>query len=197
MGNKSKIVLRLGLVAAGVGMILSLACSNDGDDADTAGTPAAVASSTTGNGGQPQTVEVIATDYAFKNLPQTLAVGSTIEMKNESTRELHELVAIRLPDNEKRSVGDLIQLPEEELGEIASTEPAMVLVAMPAEEGMPVLGTGTFSEPGRYAVLCFIPTGADPAAFMAAVAEGGNEPPQVDGGPPHAFQGMFGEVTVR
>ncbi len=33
----------------------------------------------------------------------------------------------------------------------------------PGEEGMPVVGDGTVTEPGRYAVVCFIPVGADPA----------------------------------
>ena len=197
MGSKSKMAVRLGLVAAGVGLVLSLACSDGDGETDSSPTPVPVASSTTGSAGQPRTVEVTAADYAFKDLPQTLAVGSKIEMTNESTAELHELVAVRLPDDEKRPVGELIQLPEEEIGEIMATEPAMVLVAMPGEEGMAVLGDGTFKEAGRYAVICFIPTGADPAALMAAGAEGGNEPPQVEGGPPHAFNGMFGEVTIR
>ena len=31
---------------------------------------------------------------------------------------------------------------------------------------------------------------------MAAAQTSGNEPPQVDGGPPHFVQGMYGEVTV-
>jgi hypothetical protein len=196
MGTKTRIAFRLGLIAAGVGLVLSLACSDDDSEDNDANAPEPVATSTTGSNA-PQTVQVIAADYNFKDLPQTLAVGLTIEMRNESSKEVHELVAIRLPDTEKRPVSQLIQLPDEELGEIASTEPSMVLVAMPNEKGMAVLGDGKLTQAGRYAVLCFIPTGADPAAVAAAMSEGGNEPPELEGGPPHAFNGMFAEVTVR
>jgi hypothetical protein len=187
MGTRSKLALRLGFVALSAGLVLSLACSGDDDNGAT--------SAPQPNGSE--MVEVTAVDYGFKDLPKTLAVGSTLELKNDSTKELHELVAIRLPDSEKRPVGDLIKLSDEELGEIASTEPAMVLIAPPTEEGFAVVGNGTFTVAGRYAILCFIPTGADPAAIMAAAAEGGTEQPEIAGGPPHAFQGMYGEITVN
>jgi hypothetical protein len=130
-------------------------------------------------------------------LPGTVASGSTLQFTNTSSKELHEMVVIHLPDSEKRPVSELIKLSDEELGEIASTEPAMVYIAPPSEKGFTVLGDGTLKDKGRYAVLCFIPTGADPAAFLAAAEEGGNEPPEVEGGPPHAFNGMFGEIVVQ
>jgi hypothetical protein len=52
------------------------------------------------------------------------------------------------------------------------------------------------SEPGRYAVICAIPTGADPAEYLEAAAEAEGGPPEVAGGPPHLAMGMYGEVTV-
>jgi hypothetical protein len=179
MGKRTKLALRLGLVAIAAGLIFSLACGDDGDDA-----------------GSPKTYEVKAQDYAFNNLPKSVAAGSKLEMTNSSSKELHEMVVIHLPDDEKRPVGDLIKLSDEELGEIATTEPAMVLLGLPGEQAQAVLGDGTLTEKGRYAVICFIPTGADPEAYMAA-AETGEGAPEVEGGEPHAFRGMYGEVTVK
>jgi hypothetical protein len=196
MNKRTKLALRIGLVAVGVGLALSLACGDDGEDADSGAsvqpTAAATAAALT-----PQTYQVKAQDYAFVDLPRTVAAGSKLELTNTSNKELHEMVVIHLPDSEKRPVSELIKLSDEELGEIATTEPAMVYLAPPSEKGFAAVGDGTVTEKGRYAVLCFIPTGADPAAFLAAANEGGNEPPEVEGGPPHAFNGMFGEIVVQ
>jgi hypothetical protein len=171
------LALRLGLAALAAGLVFSLACGDDGDSA--------------------KTYEVKAQDYAFNNLPKSVASGSKLEMTNASKAELHEMVVIHLPDAEKRPVGDLIKLSDEELGEIASTEPAMVLIAKPGEDAMAVLGDGTLTEKGRYAVLCFIPTGVDPDAYLAAAESEDGPPDDLGGGEPHAFKGMFGEVTVK
>jgi hypothetical protein len=59
-----------------------------------------------------------------------------------------------------------------------------------------VEGTGTLSEAGRYALICVIPTGADPDEYLAAAAASEGGPPDVEGGPPHIVQGMFAELTV-
>ncbi len=178
MGTRTKLALRLGLVAVAAGLVFSVACGGD-DDSDS-----------------PKTYGVKAQDYGFAGVPKTVVSGSKLEMTNTSNKELHEMVVIRLPNDEKRPVGDLIKLSDEELGVIAETEPAMVLIAAPGEDAMAVLGDGTLTEKGRYAVLCFIPTGADPDAYLAAT-ENGDGPPEVEGGEPHAFKGMYGEVTVK
>ena len=58
-------------------------------------------------------------------------------------------------------------------------------------------GDGTLTEPGRYLVLCAIPTGADPGEYLAAAAASEGGPPEgVAGGPPHFVNGMWAEVTV-
>jgi hypothetical protein len=92
-------------------------------------------------------------------------------------------------------VDELVQLPPDEL---ASFFPgvATVVIAPPGESGFAVEGTGVLSEPGRYAVICAIPTGADPAEYLEAAAEAEGGPPEVAGGPPHLAMGMYGEVTV-
>lgn len=140
-------------------------------------------------------VVVTAVDYGFEGLPEKVRAGTTLALENKSTVELHELVAIRLPDDETRSVDELIQLPPEELAAFFPSV-ASVVIAPPGEPGFTVEGTGVLSEPGRYAVICAIPAGADPAEYLeaAAAAEGG--PPAVAGGPPHLAMGMYGEVTV-
>jgi plastocyanin len=174
---------RRGLLAAVplAALMLVAACGSDTPEAQPA---------------EAETIVVAAHDYAFTGLPETIAAGSTLALHNESTAEVHELVAIRLPDDETRSVADLVQLPPEEM---AAFFPLVetVLVAPPGEDGIAVEGTGTLSEPGRYAVICVIPTGADPEEYMTAAAEAEGGPPEVAGGPPHIVHGMFAEFTVE
>lgn len=190
MTTPRKLALRLGILALGAGLIFSLACSSDDDDtASPASTPTSPA---------PVTLNVTGVDYGFLGLPGTsIAVGSSVQFKNDSDKEIHELVALRINDDEKRAVKDLLALSDEELMGVLAMDPEMVLVAPPSSEGFAVVGDGKFSRAGRYAILCFIPTGADPDAFMEAAQGGGEGPPQIDGGPPHAFQGMVGEVIVQ
>lgn len=139
---------------------------------------------------------VTAVDYGYDGLPATVAAGTEIALENASEVEAHELVAIRLPDDETRSVQELVQLPPEELGAFFPYVET-VLVAAPGADGVAVEGTGELSEPGRYAVICVIPTGADPAEYLAAAAASEGGPPEVAGGPPHIVNGMFGEILVE
>lgn len=141
---------------------------------------------------------VTAADYKFENLPEAVSAGTQLRLENESEKEIHELVAYRVLDTEKRPVGDLVKLPESDLEQLVSDPPAMVLLRAPGDaEQVNAVGDGTLTEKGRYLVACFIPTGADPAAFLAAAETSGDGPPQVPGGPPHLAQGMYGEITVE
>ncbi len=139
---------------------------------------------------------VIAADYAFRGLPQEVKAGTTLVLTNESNRELHELAAVRIPDNEKRPVSDLLRLPEDQQNAIfGQGEPAMVLLAPPNRAPqIQAVGNGRLTEKGRYAIICSIPIGADPNAFLNAPP--GDGPPQVAGGTPHFTQGMFAELKV-
>lgn len=141
-------------------------------------------------------VVVTAVDYGFDGLPERIAAGTTLALDNESKVEIHELVAIRLPDDEKRPMDELVQLPPEEF---AAFFPLVetVVIAPPGEAGFAVEGTGTLDKPGRYAVICAIPTGANPDEYLAAAAAAEGGPPQVAGGPPHLAMGMYGEVIVE
>lgn len=191
-------------VAASVLLMLMVAaaCADADDDAATTGAPAA-GETTSAEGtraGQTAsgTVAITAVNYAFEGVPPTVAAGSQLTLANAADDEVHEIVAIRIPDGEQRPVTELMALPEAELESIlAPGPPTLVLVAPPGEEGFPALGDGTVAEPGRYALVCFIPTGADPEEFLAVAQAAGDGPSQVEGGPPHFTQGMVAEVTVR
>ena len=140
-------------------------------------------------------IAVRAIDYAYLDLPEQVRAGSTFTLSNASEKEVHEFVAIRLPDDETRSAAELVRLPQEELAAFLPEVRTVVIAPPAAEEGMAVVGDGTLYEPGRYLIVCVIPTGADPAEYLekAATSDG---PPDVAGGPPHIAEGMFGEVTV-
>jgi uncharacterized cupredoxin-like copper-binding protein len=182
------------IAAAGLMLGACGTTAEAGPEADDAATEAQepTAPSTTAT---TATVEVSAIDYAYEDLPATLAAGTRIVLHNDSTSEMHELIAMRLPDDETRPVEDLLELPQAELESMFTGEPAAVILAPPGEDGFPVVGDGVISEPGRYIVICAIPTGADPEAYLNAPE--GEGPPVVDGGPPHFVNGMWAELVVE
>lgn len=146
------------------------------------------------------TVEVVATDYAF-DMPAEVAAGTTLTLRNDSEDEVHEVLAFLIPEDDERSVGDM--LAEGEAG-MAGLELRGVLLAGPGENAAAgPLGPLQLGEPGRYAVLCFLPTGAPPEEIFAAVdafveagapEDGAPEYPET--GPPHVANGMATELTV-
>jgi hypothetical protein len=173
------------LLTAGLG---ATACGDGGGTAE-AGTTSTTAV-------EPAVVEVDAVDFAFDGLPERVAAGTRLTLTNGAATELHELVAFRLPDDEERPVAELVRLPPDELMGILGPGPATVLLAAPGGDVIPAVGDGTLDEPGRYAVLCMIPTGADPEAYLEAAAAG-QGPPQVEGGAPHIAHGMWAELEVE
>jgi hypothetical protein len=134
-------------------------------------------------------------DFTFGDLPDQVPTGTRLAVTSASESELHELVAIRLADGDNRPAGEII---EAGLGELlAGGPPTAVLLAAPGGEQITAVGDGTLGEPGRYLILCAIPTGADPAEYLAAAQANPNGgPPQVDGGAPHFAHGMFDDLVV-
>jgi plastocyanin len=172
------------LVAVAAAGVLLVACGDEAEEE--AAAPA-----------EPQVHTVNLVDYAFEGLPESFRVGDSVTVTNSSATELHELVAVLLPADETRSVEELLALPMEELGALFHGPPAMVLLVAPnSDEVIPAVGDGTFTQAGRYALICAIPAGADPDEFLAAAAAGGDGPPEVAGGPPHFVFGMWAEVEV-
>ena len=187
------------LRCTGAALILALpfvaACGDDEGDADDgASSEPTVATLAEADA---ETVEVTASDYQFDDLPADVAAGTTLALRNASDEELHELVAMRLADDEDRTPEELVALSEQELGALFGGPPALVLVAPPGDDGFAAVGDGTLGEPGRYLVMCFIPTGADPAAYLDALEANPGQPPSVPGGAPHFTAGMYSELTVR
>lgn len=182
------------LAVATIALVLA-ACGTDGDD-DAGGTDAPAGDAT----GEPASdtadaVTVTAVDFAFEGVPASAPAGTSFALRNDATTELHEIVAFRLPDDETRSIDELLELPEEEAGALLG-EPATVIIAPPQEDGFPVVGDGTLTEPGRYVFICAIPVGADPQAYLDA-AEEGDGPPDIGGGPPHFVEGMVAELEIE
>jgi hypothetical protein len=189
---------RAALIPLAVSGALLVACSDD-EDADTAAeaTTEAVATEAAATEAAAGTVEVTAIDYGYEGLPESVPAGTVLTLNNTSTVELHEIVAILLPEGEDRPVDVLLALPEEELMALmGSGEPALVALAAPgSNETVYAVGDGALTQAGRYAIVCFIPTGADPDAYLNAPP--GDGPPQVEGGPPHFVAGMWTELTVE
>lgn len=199
------------------GVLVLGACSDDGDDggdatetATTTATATVEATSTateaatgtatatpTEAAAEGETVEVTAVDYGFEGLPESMSVGDTLALTNASDVEFHEMVVFRLPDDETRSVEELLALPEAEQEALFADGPATVLVAAPGEAGMAVLGDGTLAEAGNYVALCFIPIGADPQMVADAMASAGGEAPDLGDGPPHVTEGMYATFVVE
>lgn len=180
--KKPTIRLRTISMVVAIGAVAISACSSaDAEDVTT--TQAA-----------PAAVEITATDFAFMGLPTSVEAGTKFELTNSSGSELHEFVAVLLPDDETRSVEEIMGLPPEEVAALFGGVQT-VLLAPPGADGFAAVGDGALWEPGRYAIICAIPTGADPDEYIAAAAES-DGPPEVAGGPPHFVNGMFAELVV-
>ena len=142
-------------------------------------------------------VTIAGVDYGFGDVPESVPVGTKLGFDNTSDVELHEMVVFRIPDDVDAPLDELVQLPPEEL-EATLGAPVTVMLQPPgAPEPVVAVGDGTLAEPGRYALMCFIPVGADPDEYMAAAqAAGGGKPSGVAGGPPHFVSGMHAELQV-
>lgn len=188
-----RVPFRVAAAFALAGIVIA-ACGDDDDDVAATTTTTTEAPDDAGDGAA-EPVEVTVVDYAYEGLPSSVEAGTTFTLVSGSDTEIHEFVAFRLPDEETRPVSELVMLPPDELLPALGGEPATVLLAPPGGDTIPAVGDGTLSEPGRYAIICIIPTGADPAEYLekAATSDG---PPDVAGGPPHIVNGMFAELTV-
>lgn len=164
----------------GVGAIALFTLAACGDDAD-----AAV---------RDGVLTITLRDFEFDGLPDDIPAGTRLAIKNESAGELHELVAVRLADGDERPISDVVASVEELFD---AGPPAAVLLAAPDGPQIDALGDGTLAEPGRYLIVCSIPTGVDPDVFLSAAAAGGDGPPDVGAaGAPHLAHGMYAELEV-
>jgi uncharacterized cupredoxin-like copper-binding protein len=123
------------------------------------------------------TVDVSAVDYGFEGLPDELSTGYTVVNFTNTGNEMHEMFALRYNDDTTETIDQLFELPEDEA--FSKITPVNAAFAPP---GASNTVSWNLTEPGRYAIVCFIPVGS------------------VDGaegeGPPHFTQGMIKEFTV-
>ena len=138
-------------------------------------------------------LDVTLTDFSFGDLPDEVAAGTRVQIENTSETELHELVAFRLADGDDRPVDEIVASGLDEV--LGAGPPAAVLLAAPGGKQVEAVGDGVLAEPGRYLLLCAIPTGAAPLEYLEAAATS-DGPPQVDGGPPHFVNGMVDDLVV-
>ncbi len=172
------------------------ACGSD-DDASTSAPPAPTSSDPVLHD-DATIVTIEGVDYAFNGVPSSVRAGTRLALRNAAPAELHELVAFRLSDGDDIALGDLAQLPAEELGPRLGAPVTVLLQPPGSDEEIVAVGNGTLEEPGRYVLMCFIPTGADPAEYLAAAAASDGEAPTgVAGGPPHFVNGMYAELQVE
>lgn len=116
-------------------------------------------------------IGITADEYSFDGMPRRLTAGEHRLQLLNSGDEPHEMVIVRLKDGVS-SVDEVLALPEEE----AMTKVEIVGQAQ-AEPGRKSEKLTVNLDAGRYALLCFIPTG--------------------EGGPPHFEQGMKTEFVVQ
>jgi len=151
-------------------------------------------------GGEPVsgTIAVTGQDYSFSGVPEVVASGAEFTFTNSSGSEVHEMVLLKVADLETRTIEELLALPSEESETLVEFQG--VLMALPGEAGANPEGEGTsitVTEPGRYALVCFIPQGADPAAVAEAMQGATEGPPDLGDGTPHALLGMWAEFQVE
>lgn len=190
-GGRAAVLMLALAVAAG-----AVACAAD----DTA-QPEPIATSTDDAADAGEVVEVVGVDYAFEGAPAETPAGTSFTFTNASDVEVHEMIVMRVDDDETRPLQELLELPDEEVEQVA--EFVGMQFALPGEEGIDPESPAdaappvALSEPGRYVFLCFIPEGADPDAYRAVLqSDGSSGPPDVEGGPPHVALGMVHELTV-
>ena len=85
-------------------------------------------------------------DYGFTDLPSTVPAGTTFTVDNHSETELHEFVAVLLPEDEQRSAEELVQLPQAEFAELLPGVRTVLLQAPGSDEVIPAVGDGTLDE---------------------------------------------------
>jgi hypothetical protein len=195
-------------IATGVVVCLSalaLGCSDDGDAEGTGSADGSTGAArpVDGTGGEAdvsdgEVIDVVLDDYEFRGLPESVEVGTRVRIRNESSDQPHEFIALRLPEGEERPLEELLGLPQQELTAlIGAAEPEVVLVAPPGRSRVLGVGDDTFSQAGRYMVLCSVPVGSSPEDYLSGDRYvTGRLPEASGGGEPHFTRGMLADLRV-
>ncbi len=160
------------------------------------------------------TVEVTGVEYAFTGLPESVPAGTTLAFTNGGV-ELHEMVVNRIADGVEETFDELMALNEsgvdlEAEGYIDMEFGNQMVLALPGQTSEDSI---TLEQEGRYVVLCFIPTGLEPAKLaefgvdittLGADTDPADLPVEAQAyleetmttGVPHLMNGMIQEFTV-
>jgi hypothetical protein len=156
-----------------------VACGSDdgdgeGSDPQAQETPAEEESTPAEVGdGEAQLVHVVATEYQFEGVPETLEAGSyDFHLQNDG-KEPHEFVLAQILTD--TPVQDLLKLDDKAL--MKEIKPLDGTFAEPGKGSAQPLSVEL--EAGRYVAVCFVPVKGK------------------KNGPPHAFEGMVHEFTVE
>lgn len=123
------------------------------------------------------TIDVSAKEYQYDGVPDTLRAGYTVVNFSNVGNESHEMFAFKVNDGVTTPVQQLLEQPQEQaMSDITPVNASF------ADPGGSDTTSWDLSEPGHYAVVCFVSTGT------TADTEGS--------GPPHFMQGMIHEFTV-
>lgn len=150
--------------------LLGAACGGGGDDEDATDTASEETEETPAED-EAGTLEFAGTEYAFSAPPTAKAGPTTITLVNNGD-EPHMLDLVPLAENAP-SVEKLLKMPQKKAQSFFAGPPIMIKPIKPGETSEPVEAE---LQPGRYGYVCFY-------------AKKGEQP--------HAFQGMFGELTVE
>jgi uncharacterized cupredoxin-like copper-binding protein len=199
--RRARVLAICALLAA---LLLLAACGGAQEAGDSEPSPApepdTVVSEPEEAGSEPVAVDatVTAVDYAFQ--VGDLSAGDTVEFVNDSEKEAHEMVAMRVTDDSV-TLEDLQQmlLESSEGPPPDMLEEAGFAFALPGDTAEQ---TVTFDQ-GRYLMVCFIPQGAPPDMVAEMIESAGSEEPEVPSelqgelGPPHALAGMIDLIEVE
>jgi hypothetical protein len=126
-----------------------------------------------------ETAEVVARDYSFSGIPETVDRGVAIFAFSNEGAELHEIIVVRIKGDQ--SLDELLALPEKKV-----EKKIEFIGADFAAQGETTYAYFDLEKPGRYGAVCFLPVGStDPDAAETA------------DGPPHAAEGMAAEFSVQ
>jgi plastocyanin len=161
-----------------------------------ASTPAEAASASAAPAQADATITGV--DYAFE--AGDVSAGDAVEFVNGSDKEAHEMVVMRVTDDNV-TLEDIQQLLAQgsEAPPPEYLEEAGFAFAMPGDTAEQ---TVTF-EQGRYLLLCFIPQNAPPDVVAQMMQSAGSEEPEIPSevqselGPPHAVAGMIDLIEVE
>jgi hypothetical protein len=162
----------------------------------------AAATTTTPTVAGPPKITVIATDYAYEGVPASVPVGTVFRMDNHSTDEFHELVFVRIDDDDDRTAEEIMALDLDELFDGDNPTFGLlgdVMLARPdggsyVVNGVPGQG---ITNPGRYIVMCLTPVGADPAFAEQRAGDGPPTAEDLAGTVPHYQMGEYAEFIVE